>query len=340
MIIDNINKQCCLLMNENHSASYIDTKIYRETQYEYPRSAETLKELIAKKHNVSISSVFLVNGIDEAIYLFCSWLKENNGCLVCDIPNYRGILDVIDSINVATVKYNQNPNEYDKELFFAEISKHPNVNAAYLCNPRNPLGNCISAIESILMDSRSQQLIFFLDEAYAEFVNRDKKYIANILRNSEVVIARTFSKAYGLAGIRVGYIMTEQPKFKQYLKKFEIAQPYHISSYSLKTAINALNDTDRMKSAISQINTNRALIIETLEELKIEYYPSSTNFITFAVDDVKGILNYMYSNDLLIAELNSFEMNGHVRVSVGNNEETTRFVNCLKKYYEEAESDI
>lgn len=322
-------------MNENHSSSYVETIINNEDQYEYPRIAETLKELIAKKHNVPVSSVFLVNGIDEAIYLFCSWLKENNGCLVCDIPNYCGVLDVIDCINVQTIKYHQNSNEYDKELLFAEISKHPNVNAVYLCNPRNPLGNCVNMVESILMDSRSQQLTFFLDEAYAEFVNGDKKYVANILRNSGVVIARTFSKAYGLAGIRVGYIMTEHPKFKQYLNNFGIAQPYHISSYSLKTAINAFNDTDRMKSAISQINSNRARIIETLEELKIEYYPSSTNFITFATDNAKDILNYMYLNDLLIAELSSFEMSGYVRVSVGNDEDTTRFINCLRKYYKE-----
>jgi len=327
-------------MNENHSSSYVETIINNEDQYEYPRIADTLKELIAQKHNISVSSVFLVNGIDEAIYLFCSWLKENDGCLVCDIPNYCGVLDIISSIDIPTIKYNQNPNEYDTELLFAEIEQHPAVNAVYLCNPRNPLGNCISTMESILIDSRSQQLTFFLDEAYAEFVDRDKNCLANILRNSGVVIARTFSKAYGLAGIRVGYIMTEEQKFKKYLENFEKAQPYHISVYSLKTAINALNNTDRMESAINQICSNRARIIETLKELKIEYYPSSTNFITFAVDDVEGMLNYMFLNDLLIAELSPFEMKGHVRVSIGNDEETTRFIHCLKKYYKEANGDI
>lgn len=335
MCIVDMNEKCRLLMNENHSTSYINTQVYLYEQQEYPRIAGELQNLIARKYNISAESVFLVNGIDEAIYLFCSWLKEMGSCLLYDIPNYCGLLDIVDLMSMPAIAYNQNQEKYDEKLLYLELERNPQVKAVYLCNPRNPSGNCISTIDSILQNHRLKKCVFFLDEAYAEFVEREYNYSANFLQCSRVIIARTFSKAYGLAGIRVGYIMTEEKAFKEYLEHFGKMQPYHLSIYSLKAAIEALRNEDRMYASVDNINKNRIRIFRAFEELDIHYYPSSTNFVTFIVDDVCQLLEYMSLNKLLIANLENFKMSNCARVSVGNDDETTLFINCLKKYYEE-----
>ena len=319
-------------MNENHSTSYIETSIYLCEQQEYPRIADELRNLIARKYKIPVKSVFLVNGIDEAIYLFCSWLKERNACLLYDVPNYCGLLNIVDLMAIPAITYNQNQNKYDEKLFYSELERTPQINAAYLCNPRNPSGNCISTINNILQNPITKHCVFFLDEAYAEFIERNNNYSINISKNSNVIIARTFSKAYGLAGIRVGYIMTGELRFQEYLEHFKKMQPYHLSIYSLKVAIEALKNEDRMYDSVKKITKNRMRIFRALESLGIQYYQSSTNFVTFVVDDVDGLLEYMRLNKIVVANLETFKMSNGIRVSVGNDEETTLFINCLKKY--------
>lgn len=321
-----MHKPIDLSMNENKTA----TKVFvRQTQTEqscYPSNAPKLVSQIGNQYNLPFNRVFLTNGIDDAIDIFLRYILKTGKKLLIDVPNYYGILQALDSLEIPTDVVTQNGLVYNAELTIRHINS-TNVGAIYLCNPRNPIGDIIPKIEKVLAVCEQHNILVFIDEAYMEYSSRKPHYI----HTDNLVVAKTFSKAYGLAGCRIGYILSYSDEFANYLGALHKAFPYRVSANSVKSAYKALNNLHRLHHCISRMQLNKSKIYRLFDKYGVDYVKSETNFVCFKCDSV-DVCNYMKRHNILIRNTDSAQIDGFCRVTIGNRRQTAMFVKLMKKY--------
>lgn len=315
-----------LSMNENSlvplKSTYIDVA-------KYPNELDCLKQKIAKFYRIKNNSVFITNGIDDAIFLFLSYLSSKKGKLLFSLPNYCGIIDAAKALDIEHLIYRQDDNEFDIDKLKQVLKNNKDIFGVYLCNPRNPYGTTIKVYDDIIGFLQKENILVFCDEAYAELA----KLELNLERyESNLIVARTFSKAYGLAGIRCGYLLTNDKEFKDFLYKQEIAQPFKISSFSLKMALKALDNQQRLNRSINIINKKKKLVYDFFDNNNIIYYQSKTNFITFKFYKYNKLCLFMQKNGVEIKELSDFGATGLLRVSISSSKGIRLFLKLFRSF--------
>lgn len=188
-------------MNENRCTREIQLP-HNDYQRFYPRYTECdLINIISDIHRIDSENIYILNGIDEGIWLLLKHIQQYGVELYIDIPNYCGILEGIKVLDIKTVN-NHHRDYYDVASTIRLLEKCPDkVKAAYFCSPINPLGTSIDRLREIIEICRKKQILVFLDQAYIEFCAFDDS-LYEYSKFDNLIIARTFSKAYGLAGIR------------------------------------------------------------------------------------------------------------------------------------------
>ena len=171
----------------------------------------------------------------------------------------------------------------------------------------------------------------FFDEAYFEFAPRDFPDSLKILNTrGNIIFSRTFSKAYGLAGVRLGYAITSV-EIADTLNK--IREPFNINRFAQVAAIAALKNRTFVKKVVAYNNKEKAYFYKELDRLKVTYVKSATNFIMINFkDDTTALNDYLLNNGVIIRELKGWGLPGFFRVTTGLHKENIKFVDCLKKY--------
>lgn len=218
---------------------------------------------------------------------------------------------------------------HDLEAMLAAIE--PDTRIVFIANPNNPTGTLVSgaALEGFLERVPAQVLVV-LDEAYTEYLDAGQRYdaLAWLARFPNLLISRTFSKAYGLAGLRVGYGIAH-PEVADLMNR--VRQPFNVSSVALAAAEAALGDEEFIARSAEINRRGMKQLTEALAELGLEWIPSAANFVTFKVGDAAGVNLALLRQGVIVRPIAGYGMPEWLRVSIGLPEENARFIEALRK---------
>lgn len=205
------------------------------------------------------------------------------------------------------------------------------TNVVWIANPNNPTGTYIAQdqMHSFLRDI-PDHVIVVLDEAYAEYLTHDNQAeTARLLATfPNLIIVRTFSKIYGLAGLRVGYAITDR-KIAELLNR--IRQPFNVNGMAVAAASAALNDQEFVRKSCAHNDKNRRLICAGLDSMGLLHLPAFGNFVTFQVHNALRVAEALLQQAVIVRPLQSYGMGGWLRVTVGTPAQSTYFLSALRR---------
>jgi histidinol-phosphate aminotransferase len=223
---------------------------------------------------------------------------------------------------------------HDLEAMRERISG--NTRVVFVANPNNPTGTWVesAALESFIRDVPSH-VIVVVDEAYFEYASHPDAGFADypnalewVARYPNLIVTRTFSKAYGLAGLRVGYAVSS-PEVADLLNR--VRQPFNVNSAALLAAEVALADRDHLERGIRLNREQMKYLTRAFDELGLEYIPSAGNFVSVDVArSADEVYEALLHRGVIVRPVANYGMPGFLRVTVGHPEENERFVEALK----------
>lgn len=288
-----------------------------------------LKEKLAQIKNTSADQIFIGNGSDEAIDLaFRIFCEPGQDKALTFVPTY-GMYEVSANINdVELIKLPLNEEfQIDRNLlqpFFSD----KNLKLIFICSPNNPTGNLLRTddIEFILKNFNG---IVLIDEAYIDFCDQPS-FIQKINEYPNLIVIQTLSKAWGLAGIRlgIGYMNEEILSYFNRVKA-----PYNISTVNQQTALDILSREQDYQQKVKDILAEKEQLIQNLSGVKgiLTIYPSDANFLLVEVENADELYEKLIARKIIIRNRNSVIKNC-VRISVGTSVENQQLLNALKEF--------
>ncbi len=317
--------QIFLDANENSFGSPLDTNYHR-----YPDPLQwKIKEKIAETNSVKPSEIFLGNGSDEAIDLlfriFCEPQKDN--ILICP-PTY-GMYEVSANINDVEIRRANLTKDFQLDLPKIENAIDEHTKLLFICSPNNPTGNGFGR-EEILNLAKSFNGIVVVDKAYIHFSN-EESLLDEINNFSNLVVLQTFSKAWGLAGLRVGLAFANEEIIAFFNK---VKPPYNISEIAQNAILDALENSEKVKETIRKIIIEREKLIENLSKLSIvtKIYPTDANFVLVKTVEAERIYKCLLDEKIVVRNRNNVELcEGCLRITIGTPEENENLIQALEK---------
>ncbi len=295
-------------------------------RYPDPYQKEVKEKLSALK-NIPVSQIFLGNGSDEVIDLvFRIFCTPGNDKALVFTPTY-GMYEVSANINdTELLQLPLNRNFQINREAVIPFLKDENLKLIFICSPNNPTGNSIENIDFILENFNG---IVFVDEAYIDFSSQ-KSWTEKLEQYPNLIISQTFSKARGLAAVRVG-IAYSSPEIISLLNKTK--PPYNVSQLNQEAALIALVDDEKYQSEIKTILEEKERLEKALLKLAVikKIYPSDANFILAEVNDADEIYNNLVQQKIITRNRNSVIANC-IRITIGTTEENNQLIAALKPY--------
>ena len=289
-----------------------------------------LKESITAKKKVPATHIFLGNGSDEAIDLvfrvFCEPAQDN---VVAIAPTY-GMYQVsadINQVEYRKVHLNDDFSLNAKRLLNA-VDDHTKV--IFLCSPNNPSGNLLDRHE-VLHVLENFDGVVVIDEAYVDFSPEDS-WLMHLSRFPNLIVLQTFSKAWGLAGVRLGMAFAS-PEIILLFNK--VKYPYNVNILTQELVLEHLQYESRKRSWVNLLLQERERLVVELHQLSYvkTIYPSSANFVLVKVDDANAIYNYLVELSIIVRNRNNVMLcEGCLRITVGSPDENNLLFNALKAY--------
>jgi histidinol-phosphate aminotransferase len=312
--------------NENAYGSPLDQQYNR-----YPDPLQyKVKKRLSDIKGVPPRNIFLGNGSDEAIdVLFRSFCNPGIDNVILVPPTY-GMYEV--SANINDIKINRVPLTEEYQLNMEGIAEAINGNTKmiFICSPNNPTGNSINRddIETLLANFSG---LVVIDEAYINF-SRQKTFIQELTEYANLVVLQTLSKAWGLAGLRVGMAFASEEIIEVMNK---VKPPYNINEASQELALQALQNVDQVNGWIKEILLQRDKLVLTLKEFDfvLDIYPSDANFILVKTTDPKGIYNFLVEKGIIVRDRSKVDLcEGCLRITVGTPAENDILLQTLQNY--------
>jgi histidinol-phosphate aminotransferase len=200
----------------------------------------------------------------------------------------------------------------------------------FIANPNNPTGTFLCAEELLsFMQCLPVNILVVLDEAYNEYLPEDKRYnsVSWLQEFPNLIISRTFSKAYGLAGLRVGYAMAHEQVTDMMNR---VRQPFNVNSVAQAAAVAALRDISFVKKTFKVNQRGMVQITEGLTKLGLEYIPSFGNFVAFRIGNATVVYRRLLELGVIVRPIANYEMPDWLRVSIGLESENGKFLHALK----------
>lgn len=292
--------------------------------HRYPKAAHTdLTQRLAEEWEVAPSQIWLANGGDGAIdYLHRAVLNPGETVLVPDPGfSYYGMSSRFHHGRVE--EYNVRAGDGFALTADAVLRSYANERVVYLTSPHNPTGGCFSlrSIERIADETEDETLVI-VDEAYGEFAESPSA-ISLVRSRDDVVILRTFSKAYGLAGCRLGYAVVPVDWSDAYAR---VNTPFAASELACRAGLAALKDTSHVEESIEIVDWAREYM---QDELIARTWESQANFVLADVGDAERIANAAEEQGVIVRDCTSFGLPSCIRITCGTVSETKRAVDVL-----------
>lgn len=321
--------QIFLDANENSLGSVLDKNFHR-----YPDPLQKqLKEKISSIKNVAVENIFVGNGSDEAIDLliraFCNPGADN--IFICP-PTY-GMYEVAAEINDVAINKILLSENFQLDINAIEPAINANTKLIFVCSPNNPTGNLFDA-KSIEWLLKKFNGIVVIDEAYIDFASA-ASWTKKLDEYPNLVVLQTLSKAWGLAGLRIGFAYASKDIIHVLNK---IKPPYNVSEATQQLALKALQNEQSAKEKTSVLIQQKERLLKdfTAFDFIKKIYPSDANFILIKVDDATNLYKYLLSKNIVVRNRSNQPLcENSLRVTVGTAEETYALLNALKNFNNE-----
>ncbi|MBP7088682.1 MAG: histidinol-phosphate transaminase [Candidatus Omnitrophica bacterium] len=297
----------------------------------YPESnCFYLRQKLSKKLGVQKEQLIFGNGSDELITLCLRAIINSGDEVIVSYPTFL-IYEIQAKIqNAKVVKVPLENYRYSLNKIAERVNK--NTKIIFIANPDNPTGTYLNhnEVKNFLNNIPKKVLVYF-DEAYFEFAPIGFPQTLKFLKQrGNILITRTFSKAYGLAGLRIGYGITSK-EIANCLNK--IRDPFNINRLAQVSAVSALENISFSKKIVEYINKEKKYLYRELGKCNLSFVKSATNFILVNFDkDVSFLSNYLLKQGVIIRELKSWGLKNCFRVTVGLHKENKKFIVLLRDY--------
>ncbi|WP_406683853.1 histidinol-phosphate transaminase [Seonamhaeicola sp. MEBiC1930] len=287
-----------------------------------------LKAVLAEQKKVSEDQILLGNGSDEVLDLlfraFCEPRQDN----VITLPPTYGMYTVLSNLNEVEERKVQLNQDFQPDVEAVLNAVDSNSKMIFICSPNNPTGNLMASKKiRQLLDGFDGLVV--IDEAYIDFSN-EKSWISELSKYPNLVVTQTLSKAYGLAGIRLGLCYASK-EIITILNK--IKPPYNVNELTQKRALERVSNLDAVTSEVNSILEQREVLIEALGEVSFinEIFPTEANFVLARVDNATERYNQLIANGVVIRNRTTQPLcENTLRFTVGTPEENKKLIDTLK----------
>ncbi|PCI44153.1 MAG: histidinol-phosphate transaminase [Moraxellaceae bacterium] len=287
-----------------------------------------LKQKLAAKHGVDPGMITLGNGSNEILELLAKAFSGSSSEVIFSEYSFVVYGLVAQSVGAKAVVTDAKGWGHDLQAMAAAVTERTSL--IFLANPNNPTGTYFSADElERFLQSIPSRVIVVLDEAYAEYVSFEEypQGLQFMSRHENLVVTRTFSKAYGLAALRVGFCVAN-PQITDILNR--VRQPFNVGSLGLSAACAALDDADYLAQSVALNQQGMTQLEQGFEQLKLEYIASIGNFINVDLKrDAMPVYQALLAKGVIVRPVANYNMPQHLRVSIGLEAENQRFIETL-----------
>lgn len=288
-----------------------------------------LKQALSRKFGVGMDGIVLGNGSNDVLELAArSFLTPGLSAVYSQhaFAVYPLAVQAMGAEGIAVPA-----REFGHDLPAMARAVRADTRLLFIANPNNPTGTFIdSATLEAFIAKLPPQVLVVLDEAYNEYLEPQHRYdgIAWLGKYPNLVITRTFSKVYGLAGLRVGYALAA-PGVADLMNR--VRQPFNVNSLSLAAATAALDDLEFVRESHELNRRGMQQLIAGLQQLKLEFIPSHGNFLTFRVADAAAVFRKLLKAGVIVRPIANYGMPDYLRVSIGLESENARFLEVLQQ---------
>ena len=288
-----------------------------------------LRKKLAKMHAVSEDQLVFGNGSDELIVLAIRALLERGDEVLISEPTFL-VYRLASKIAGLNIKFIPSKNlKYDLEAMVSQITDRTRM--IFIANPDNPTGTYVNRDEVEAFINRTpKDVILFFDEAYYEYaINGDYPDTLKYRDTGNIITTRTFSKIFGLAGLRIGYGISA-PEISELMNK--VREPFNVNSLAQAAALAALDDTAFVSKVRRLTDKGKKQLYDGFKELGIDYVPSATNFILVNFcDKADSIYDKLLRSGLITRHMGGWGLKNYLRITIGTERENERLLKRLKE---------
>ncbi len=294
-----------------------------------------LKKQISKKYSCSMENVLIGNGSVEVLHFIVSSVMNRNDYLVRS--DYAFIMSLISPIvaGANTINVPMKDFSHDIEALVLEANKNESK-ILYIDNPANPIGTMLNADEiDYVLTNTNEDTLIIVDEAYDEYLDENKriKTVELMRKYKNLIVLSTFSKIYGLAGLRVGYMIGSKELIENISK---VRLPFNVNLLAQKAAGAALDDDEFIAMCRKSNDDGKKFLKNEIELLGFKPIESFTNFITFDIErDAKQIFSELQKKSIIIRPLSNYGLPTFLRVTIGKEQENYIFIKRFKEVLNE-----
>jgi len=312
-------------------------KEYNKVSKNFKRYPDTngtdLRKVIANKFKIDKNRIILGSGSDQILEFICkAFIRKNDEVIV---PKYSFLIyRIYSKINGAKIIYAKEKNfTISVKDILAKVTRKTKV--VFLANPNNPTGTYIGKKQlTHLRKKLRSNILLVVDDAYFEYV-KQKDYFSGLKlfsRHKNVLVTRTFSKVYGLAGLRVGWGYAS----KEIINTLnQIKPPFNVSKPALFAASAAIKDISWLKKEVNHIRKWNKILFKKFKEMKIATNESKTNFLLLNFDRVnissKKVFQKLANAGILVRSMNTYGIKNSLRITIGNSKENKKLISVFRK---------
>lgn len=288
-----------------------------------------LKDALVKRYNVTHANITLGNGSNDLLELAARAFLTVGDKVVYSAHAFAVYALATQAVGATGVSVPAKNWGHDLDAMLAAAKTHK-AKMVFIANPNNPTGTFLEADAlRAFLSALPANVLVILDEAYNEYLPEDKRYdsVAWLQEFPNLVISRTFSKAYGLAGLRVGYAMAHEQVTDMFNR---VRQPFNVNSIAQAAAVAALRDVSFVKKTFELNQRGMAQITEGLTKLELEYIPSFGNFVAFRIGNATAMYQKLLQHGVIVRPIANYDMPDWLRVSIGLESENAKFLHALK----------
>ena len=305
-------------------------RISAEDLARYPER-EPFEAAVAGFLGLDRDEVLLTNGVDEGIHLVCETFLDMGDEAIVVVPTFAMYEICAAATGARTIRVPAEDNfRFPAAKVMAAI--HPQTRLIAFANPNNPTGEVASRATITAIAKAAPQAAVLVDEAYYEFYGHTVLPAWRELPN--IFVARTFSKAYGLAGLRIGVLAGAAEQINMVRK---VASPYNVNAAALVCLPEAIADREYVDHYVAQIRAGRQRVIRELREWGVEHWPSEANFVLMRLGAVnQAFIEAMRVRGILVRDRSGdYGCEGCVRITIGTSEQTDRLIAAMRASFEQ-----
>ena len=302
--------------------------------FKYPESdSDSLREIISAKYNIDPDKIICGSGSDQIFDFTCHlFLKPRDEVIV---PEFGFIMHRIYAslYNARVILAKEKNFKISVNEILKKVTKKTKI--VFIANPNNPTGTYLSKTEMLkLRKNLRRDILLVVDDAYFEFLNQSdfSSGLDLFKKNDNVLITRTFSKIYGLAGLRLGWGYSSKKIIKA---MYQIKPPFNVNRAALEAGKEAIKDNEWTEKAIEHNNRWSKKIFSILQEYKIKTNQPSTNFFLMNFDDIKvsseEVFEKLGNRGIILRDMKQYKLANTLRLTIGDKKANEYFIKLITK---------